>query len=327
MTVTVSVLADRPDLVEPLWNMHSSWPTFMTKDPIGSMYFDPAIFELFADHVLVCQEEAGAVVGKAVSIPFHLPDATALPADGWDGAIRRGISTRLTGETANVVSALEISLTSSSQGRNLSMSLLAALRDNAGRQGFSELVAPLRPNGRTDLDEPIASYIHRTRPDGLPIDPWLRVHVRAGGRIDSVAPRSMVVPGTLDEWREWTGLPFDRSGPVHVPGALVPVIADVEQGTAVYTEPNVCVRHPTAARPRASSMRSSWANPRGPLDSTHRRNWTGRPSPRPTRRIPRSNRPRAVPQRRRAGPRSASPANRKCCPRHGRRMEGRTPSP
>ncbi|MCD6639370.1 MAG: N-acetyltransferase, partial [Nocardioides sp.] len=87
----------------------------------------------------------------------------------------------------------------------------------------------------------------RTRDDGLPVDPWLRVHVRAGGRIDRVAPRSMVIPGTLEEWREWTGLPFDRTGPVEVPGALAPVLCDAEHGTAVYVEPNVWVRHRTGA--------------------------------------------------------------------------------
>jgi hypothetical protein len=35
-------------------------------------------------------------------------------------------------------------------------------------------------------------------------------------------------PGTLSKWREWTGLSFDASGPVHVPGALVPVIRAAE---------------------------------------------------------------------------------------------------
>ena len=79
----------------------------------------------------------------------------------------------------------------------------------------------------------------------LPIDPWLRVHVRAGGRIDKVAPRSMVVPGTLEEWREWTGLPFDQTGPVAVPRALSPVHCDVEHGVAAYVEPNVWVVHRT----------------------------------------------------------------------------------
>ena len=79
----------------------------------------------------------------------------------------------------------------------------------------------------------------------LPVDPWIRVHVRAGGRIAKVAPRSMVVPGTLEEWREWTGLPFEATGPVVVPRALTPVHCDVEHGVATYVEPNVWVVHRT----------------------------------------------------------------------------------
>jgi hypothetical protein len=121
------------------------------------------------------------------------------------------------------------------------------MRDNAARHGFAELIAPVRPNGKTDVDEPMASYAFRLREDGLPSDPWLRVHVRAGGRIAKVAPRSMVVPGTLEEWREWTGLAFDRTGPVVVPKALAPVHCDAEHGTAVYVEPNVWVVHRTGA--------------------------------------------------------------------------------
>jgi hypothetical protein len=81
------------------------------------------------------------------------------------------------------------------------------------------------------------------RSDGLPVDPWLRVHVRAGGKIIQVAPRSMVIAGTLAEWREWTELPFDRTGSVLVPKALAPVMCDAEHDHAVYVEPNVWVRH------------------------------------------------------------------------------------
>ena len=55
----------------------------------------------------------------------------------------------------------------------------------------------------------------------------------------------MVVPGTLEEWREWTGLPFDETGPVLVPQALAPVHCDVEHGVATYVEPNVWVVHST----------------------------------------------------------------------------------
>jgi hypothetical protein len=89
----------------------------------------------------------------------------------------------------------------------------------------------------------MADYAAWTRADGLPVDPWLRVHVRMGGEIAGVAPRSMTINGTLDEWRGWTGLPFDRDGPVHVPGGLVPAICDTVHSTATYTEPNVWMRH------------------------------------------------------------------------------------
>ena len=90
---------------------------------------------------------------------------------------------------------------------------------------------------------PIAEYAARTRPDGLPADPWLRVHVREGGQILKVCPVSMTIAGSLAQWRGWTGLPFDTSGPVAVPGALTPVEVSVEHDRAVYIEPNVWVRH------------------------------------------------------------------------------------
>jgi hypothetical protein len=53
----------------------------------------------------------------------------------------------------------------------------------------------------------------------------------------------MTIMGTLAAWREWTGLPFDVSGPVVVPEALVPVHCDVTHDHAVYCEPGVWVHH------------------------------------------------------------------------------------
>ncbi len=53
----------------------------------------------------------------------------------------------------------------------------------------------------------------------------------------------MTVTGSLEEWRRWTGLPFDTAGDVEVPAALVPVRCEPEHGYAVYTEPNVWMRH------------------------------------------------------------------------------------
>lgn len=243
MDLTISTLADRPDLAEAMWEMENSWPEFMRHDPIGGLYYGNCT-TLFADYVLVAQGEDGAVVAQAHSIPFTLED-DALPVNGWDFVIRNGLLTRVRGGEPNAISAVEIAVRPDLQGTGLSIKMLAAMRENAARRGFGELVAPVRPNGKADVHEPMATYAFRTREDGLPVDPWLRVHVRAGGRVDSVAHRSMCVPGTVDEWREWTGLPFDSTGLVEVPKALAPVQVNREQGVATYVEPNVWVRHPT----------------------------------------------------------------------------------
>ena len=57
-------------------------------------------------------------------------------------------------------------------------------------------------------------YARWTTPEGLPFDPWLRVHARAGARIVKVCPESMIIPGTVAEWEEWTEMRFPASGTV-----------------------------------------------------------------------------------------------------------------
>ena len=244
MTLTISVLADRPELADAMWDMDNAWPEFMRHDPIGGLFYGN-VEDRFAEFVLVGQD-ADEVVAAAYSIPFVL-DGDELPDNGWDAAIRSGLLASIRGTEPNAISAIEIAVRPDRQGSGLSGQMLTAMRDNAARHGFAELVAPVRPNGKTDVHEPMSVHAFRVRDDGLPVDPWLRVHVRAGGRIDKIAPRSMVIPGTLPEWREWTGLPFDGTGPVEVPKALTPVWCDAEHGTATYVEPNVWVRHRTGA--------------------------------------------------------------------------------
>jgi hypothetical protein len=142
-----------------------------------------------------------------------------------------------------VSSALEIVIAASHLGRGLSHEMLHKMRDAVRAKGHSTLFAPVRPNGKQDAKQPMTEYVEQFRDDGLPVDPWLRVHVKAGGKIVKVAPTSMVMAGSLDEWREWTGLPFDQDGDVVVPKALVPVHCSLLHDHAVYVEPNVWVRH------------------------------------------------------------------------------------
>ena len=142
------------------------------------------------------------------------------------------------------MSLLEARVVAEHRGSGLSPQLLTAVRHNAQRLGFSHLVGPVRPTEKSNEPRtPMADYVARLRPDGLPVDPWLRTHVRLGARIVRVCPLSMTVTGTLAQWRLWTGLPFASSGEVEVAGALSPVHVSVEHDHAVYVEPNVWVHH------------------------------------------------------------------------------------
>jgi GNAT superfamily N-acetyltransferase len=246
MDLTITTLAERPELQGPMWQMLDTWPEFILHDPVGWANFGRIVAEL-PEHVLVATDPEGRVVARALSVPFQAEadGRERLPQRGWDQVLLWAFSDLRHRRTPDAVSAIEISVAGERQGQGISARMVAAMRENVRRLGFQKLIAPVRPSGKSR--EPYAlieEYAHRTRgEDGLPYDPWLRVHVRAGGVIEAVAPASMTVAGSLEEWREWTGLPFDKAGPVEVPGALVPVHCDVDRGYAVYVEPNVWVRH------------------------------------------------------------------------------------
>ena len=101
----------------------------------------------------------------------------------------------------------------SHHGQGLSRLLVEAMRDLAGYAGFDSLIAPVRPTWKERYPLiPMEDYVHWTRDDGLPYDPWLRVHARIGGELLEVCPESMVIEGTQDEWESWTGMHFPEDG-------------------------------------------------------------------------------------------------------------------
>ncbi|MFC9929693.1 N-acetyltransferase [Streptomyces sp. NPDC127190] len=246
MHIKVSSIAERPDRLAAVQRMADTWPEFVTNDPVGTAHYGRIPVEL-PEYVLFAEDEHGDIVAHAYSVPFALgvDGRHTLPERGWDQILLWAFADLRRGTRPDTVSAISVTVAPHAQGRGLSAVLLSAMREGARDRGFREVVAPVRPSAKhREPHTPIAEYAHRTRPDGLPEDPWLRVHARAGAVIDSVAPASMTVGGSLAEWRRWTGLPFDTPGDVEVPGALVPVRCEPERGYAVYVEPNVWMRHP-----------------------------------------------------------------------------------
>lgn len=242
-------LAERPDLTDKIWEFDGLWPVFMQQDPLADLFYSRAT-TTYAAHTLLAYV-AGDLdhpVARSCSVPFAMGESIgrpALPDDGWDGVIRWAWLDQLAGREPTHVSALEVAIRPDLRGTGLASVMLEAKRQNAIQLGFGDLFAPVRPSLKTaEPHTPMQEYAARVRADGLPEDPWLRLHVRAGGTIEKVCPRAMTISGTLTEWRTWTGLPFDTTGDVEVPFALNPVHASLEHDHAVYVEPGVWVHHP-----------------------------------------------------------------------------------
>lgn len=238
----ITTLAQEPELASQMWTIGASiWPRFMTQDPIGDRYYN-RVEQDFA-HTCVLALNDQEVVARAFFIPFEW-DGGALPDRGWDAVIERGVDGHDAGVAATAASALEIGIVPAWRGRGVSTTMLRAMKAAVGGLGHSDLFAPVRPSGKHCWPhESMADYVARTTPEGLPADPWLRVHVREGGAIVKIAPRSMTITGTLAQWNEWTGTHLDVDGPTVLPDALAPVHVKVADDTATYVEPNVWVHH------------------------------------------------------------------------------------
>ncbi len=166
-----------------------------------------------------------------------------LPA-GWDQQIIRTFGGLDAGTAPDTLGAVQIVVRKDRQGQGLAGVMVRAMQALALEQGFAALIACVRPTAKDqDPYADIDDYAFRVREDGLPLDPWIRLHVRLGGRVVRGEPESMRMEGTVAEWREWTGLPFPVSGLYTPPFAAAPVDIDLEADRGVYLDPNVWVVH------------------------------------------------------------------------------------
>jgi len=248
MNLEIFSLQERPDLIPLVFSEHlqAVWPEFMQHDATAKLYFGRSIFNNYLDYAFAGLVD-GEVVGRAFGVPFafNVKGRSELPDGGWDQVIRWAHEDRIVGRTPTTMSALEIAFVPKARGIGNSLAMLDALKACAKKMGFAEMFAPVRPSQKhLQPRTPMRDYINLERADGLPMDAWLRTHIRVGGRIVRIAPYSMTIVGTLAEWSQWTGTVFECPGEAEVTSALVPVLVSIEQNYCVYVEPNVWVRHP-----------------------------------------------------------------------------------
>ena len=159
--LTAHTLAQRPDFESRVRSLPDTFPEFMHHDAAGHC------------------------------IPVFLDETTeGLPA-GLDEVLERGVEDLERERSPTVVSALLAIVPQAYRGRGLSSVVLNAMKSVASEHGLGTLIAPVRPRLKDRYPlTPMKRYIRWERAEGLPFDPWLRVHRRLGAEFLRVAPNT-----------------------------------------------------------------------------------------------------------------------------------------
>lgn len=220
-----------------------AWPEFMLHDPIGNEHWMPYI-EAFK-HLQLLIMDGDEILAIINSTPiFYDGELEDLPDEGWDWAIEKSIRDLKQGIKPNTLVGMQIVINPKHQGKGLSAIAVKEMAKLSKQYNFDKLIIPVRPSDKhkyplINMEE----YIKWENDKSLPIDNWVRVHIKAGGQIIRVCPKAMYIPGTIKEWKEWTGLGFPGNGNYIIPGALNPIKVDLEKDLGEYIEPNVWILH------------------------------------------------------------------------------------
>jgi GNAT superfamily N-acetyltransferase len=223
----------------------ASWPEFMLHDPVANENWHE-LFDRFIDYQFALLDtETDRMAAFGNSVPFCWDeDISELPEGGWDWVFLKAIEDHKNGTIPNIQSAIQIAIHPAYRSQGLSARMVRAMRGIAKSKGFPHLVAPVRPNQKSNYPlTSIDDYIKWNNAEGLPFDAWLRVHARAGAKIIKPCHEAMTIRGTRAEWESWTHLKFPQSGDYYIPGALIPMKMDIKSDEGVYIEPNVWMVH------------------------------------------------------------------------------------
>ena len=242
MSVEAHFLVHRPELESQVDRLsQQAWPTFLLHGNAGHW---GSLFQEFAPYqILLCEPaDTVAAVGHTVPLVWDRSDAD-LPTD-LETVLVRALDAHHQGLQPTALCALAAMVAPGHRSRGLSLTLLRSMLALAAKHSLPDLIAPVRTTAKNLYPlTPFERYVQWQRKDGLPFDPWIRVHWRLGAKPLGTIPQTLVVTGTVAEWEDWTGLRFLESGQFVVPGALQPVWIDRERDEGRYEDPNLWMRH------------------------------------------------------------------------------------
>jgi GNAT superfamily N-acetyltransferase len=239
-SIVAHTAEERPDLWEDARSsFRDVWPEYNQHGNDTDEYFG-VLFARYAPlQILFFDRSTEHVVAQGRTIPFRWDGSLDDLPHGIDAVGRRALDDQ---RPPTALSALAAEVATDHQGRGLSRLVLQAMAEVARQAELSPLVAPVRPSRKHHYPLiPMERYANWERSDGLPFDPWLRVHVRLGASFLRPEPKSMRIQASVDDWERWTEMTFPEDGDYVFPLGLAPL--QVLEGVGSFWEPNVWMLH------------------------------------------------------------------------------------
>ncbi|WP_327637991.1 hypothetical protein OHB24_06315 [Kribbella sp. NBC_00482] len=218
------------------------WPEFIFHDEGVTPYRERRV-EYFRDWEFYLVAEDRLIAG-CWGVPIAWDGTVADLPGGFTDALGRSVTSYEENVVPNTFVLMAAAVRSDEQGRGHAGRVITAVRDRAVANGLGQVIAPVRPTLKSRYPlTPIETFMTWTREDGLPLDPWLRTHVRLGATLLAPAPASQTMTGTVENWEKWTKMPFPSTGTYTIPDGLTTLEINRESNTGVYVEPNIWLRH------------------------------------------------------------------------------------
>jgi GNAT superfamily N-acetyltransferase len=246
MTLRAVNFHDRPDLWSRLPALFAGvWPEYNVHSDVMADGRWDRLHNDFSRYQLVLHDsDTDDVPAAARALPIEWDGDVDTLGPGLDETILASFAAYDRGARPTALCAIGIEVPDRHRGRGLAGHMLVQLRDLARRNGLGHVIVPVRPTWKERYPlTPIERYARWRRDDGEPFDPWIRRHVRSGGRIGPALPRSSRITGTITEWESWTTMAFPDDGVYVFPGGLAPLHIEHARDLGDYWEPNVWVIH------------------------------------------------------------------------------------
>ncbi len=204
----------------------------------------PKLEEYFPESQLYLLDEDKNVIAFMNTIPFFWDNALdALPDQGWDWMLQKGIEDYENKIKPNTLGGLQVIVPKEHQKKGYSRKMIAAAKKLVAEMNYKRCVIPIRPILKhLEPETKMTTYMHLQKQNKT-YDPWIRTHLSSGAKILKVCSQSMKVYGDVQFWNELSKEKIQKSGQYKISGALNLIDINVENDYGEYLEENIWIAY------------------------------------------------------------------------------------